>query len=314
MALALLQIVPSIIAQTKLDDCHDSRFPGLCCARYKTASDCLANAPTTGCQWASYGACVLGSEAPSAAPVPLFSADRYPTGVEQCSWLNWIADRTHSSSIAQAKEVVVQRIRTLSDAQWTAIGNGVIDAGLVRAIEAEVRSMNCTRDETLVARCVGLSDIGCQFRRFASNDSTVMYNKTDGAVASPPNHKVVAETAGVRVINVYCPPSSLELAFHTHTRLSFWISWGTSRGEIYWGYDGSKKFDQPLWDRKEGNTLRVMWNGPEWFHMIQEKEPDNAAAGNCATDKVPACPNGFKYRVELKLDDALEGHDMMVRR
>ena len=35
--------------------------------------------------------------------------------------------------------------------------------------------------------------------------------------------------------------------------------WGTSRGENYWGYDGTKKFDQPLWDRKEGNTLRVMW-------------------------------------------------------
>jgi len=245
---------------------------------------------------------------------PVFSADRYPTGAEQCSWLNWVADRAGDQSIEAAKAAIVRRIRTLSDDQWTAIGNGIIDAELIRAIEGEVLAMNCTRDTTLVPRCVGLSDIGCKFQKFASNDSTVMFNKTDGALASPPNHKVVAETDSVRVINVYCPASSLELAFHTHTRLSFWISWGSSRGETYWGYDGTKKFDQPLWDRKEKSTLRVMWNGPEWFHMIQEKEPDGAAPGNCPTDSAPDCPNGFKYRVELKLDDAFEGRGSVVSR
>jgi hypothetical protein len=129
--------------------------------------------------------------------------------------------------------------------------------------------MNCTRDLTRVARCVGLSDIGCEFKDFASNDSTVIFRKTDGAVASPPNHKVVAETLSIRVINVFCPPSSLEFAFHTHTRLSFWISWGTSRGETYWGFDGTTKFEQPLWDRKEKSSLRIMCEPPcnRTFHM-----------------------------------------------
>ena len=91
-------------------------------------------------------------------------------------------------------------------------------------------------------------------------------------------------------------------------RLSFWISWGTSRGERYWGYNGTALFDDDLWDGKEGNSLKVMWNGPEWFHMIEEKETDNLAPGNCDSDLAPECPNGFKYRVELKLDDALEHH------
>ena len=237
---------------------------------------------------------------------PIFSADRYPTGVEQCSWLNWIADRTGDASIGAVKAGVVRLLRSASDDIWTAIGNGIIDGALIHTIEKEVMSMNCTRNTTLVPRCVGLSDIGCEFQRFASNDSTVMFNKTDGAVASPPNHKVVLENDALRVINVYYPPSSLELAFHTHTRLSFWISWGAPRGEVYWGFDGTKKFDQPLWDRKAGSELHVMWNGPEWFHMIQEKEPDNQAPGNCPSDQAPACPNGFKYRVELKLDDVAE--------
>jgi len=52
----------------------------------------------------------------------------------------------------------------------------------------------------MVARCEGLSDVGCQFKDFASDDSTVIFNKTDGAVASPPNHKVVFETDEIRVV------------------------------------------------------------------------------------------------------------------
>mmetsp|Transcript_7471 Transcript_7471/g.19014 ORF Transcript_7471/g.19014 Transcript_7471/m.19014 type:complete len:218 (-) Transcript_7471:512-1165(-) len=152
------------------------------------------------------------------APVPQFSADRYPTGVDGCAWLNWIADRTHEDDLTVVKAGINTRINSMSTSEWEGIGNGIITSDLITTINEYITGMECERDATMVARCEGLSDVGCQFKDFASDDSTVIFNKTDGAVASPPNHKVVFETDEIRVIDVYCPPSSLELAFHTHTR------------------------------------------------------------------------------------------------
>jgi hypothetical protein len=70
----------------------------------------------------------LAQQAPVTAsrPRPIFAADRYPTGVEQCSWLNWIADRM-GGSIASAKQGVVDSLGTLSDDEWKTIGNDIID-------------------------------------------------------------------------------------------------------------------------------------------------------------------------------------------
>merc|ERR1712048_312386 len=192
---------------------------------------------------------------------------------------------------------------------WTSIGNGVLGTPIFDALERYIMNMSCHRNSSLVPTCTGLSDIGCQFQNFAANDSTVMFNKTDGAVASPPNHKVVAENDFIRVVNVYCPPGQLETAFHTHTRLSFWLYWGTDRGETYYRYDGKTAFDQPLWDRKSKPQLKIMWNGPEWFHLLFEKETEpylKQAPGNCPVELAPNCSNGFKYRVELKLNSQLD--------
>jgi hypothetical protein len=249
--------------------------------------------------------------------IPTFSADRYPTGVEQCSWLNWIADRTAQDDLDHVKEDLIKRVQSLSIKVWESIGNGVIHQPVFDHLAAFVRrNMTCERNRTVVKSCTGLSDIGCQFQDFAANDNSVIFNKTDGAGASPPNHKVVAENDQIRVVNVYCPSGDLETAFHTHTRLSFWLYWGVSRGETYFRYDGQTAFDEPLWDKKEKPTLKVMWNGPEWFHLLREKEAEpylQQAPGNCPADRAPDCPNGFKYRVELKLDPVLDnyGHSMI---
>ena len=93
---------------------------------------------------------------------------------------------------------------------------------------------------------------------------------------------------------MYCPLDSIEYRFHTHERLSFWVYYGVDRGEVvycsvlcalwfygmhcgvvgahttcgtaaqfdlflqvYYGYNGSKLFDAPLWDGKQAATLRV---------------------------------------------------------
>lgn len=60
--------------------------------------------------------------------------------------------------------------------------------------------------------------------------------------------------------------------------------------------------------------LPYRWNGPEWFHMIQENEPDTVAPGNCPSESAPNCPNGFKYRVELKLNESMEKHGYSLLR
>jgi len=246
---------------------------------------------------------------------PVFSADRYPTGIRECSWLNWIADRIHVDDMDSVKGHVVKSIQSLNTSQWEGIGNGIITASVITDITKYISNITCNRDSSMIGNCVGLSDIGCKFKKYAAHENSIIFNKTDGAVASPPNHKVLLENSQLRVINVYCPPASLELAFHTHTRLSFWISWGSSRGERYYGYNGTVLFDEPAWDRKEGSVLKVLFNGPEWFHMLEEKEPDDLAPGNCPTNKAPSCSNGFKYRVELKLDDLHENYGLsQVRR
>jgi len=230
-----------------------------------------------------------------------FSASRYPAGIEECSWLNWIADILHIDDMDSVKEHVVGSVQSLNTS-LESIGNGIITPSVVTEIGQHISKIACTRDHNLIGNCVGLSNIACMFKKYTADDDQVIFNKTDGAVASPPNHKVVFENDRVRVINAYCAPESPELAFHTHTRLSFWISWGTSRGERYYGYNGTALYNDSVWDRKEGSVLRVMFNGPEWFHMLEDKEPDNVAPGNCQTDKAPSCANGFKYRVELKLN------------
>lgn len=252
----------------------------------------------------------LTSAAPTRQlPTPQFSADRYPTGAQPCSWLNWIADRTGADSIESVRADLAHRIDSMGSDTWAkTLGNGVLDETFSHTLKSGIADIakSCVRDRTIIKRCEGITDIACKFQDYTADDTSIMYNKTDGAVASPPNHKVVFENSMVRVVNVYCPPASDEFAFHTHTRLSFWVYWGSSRGETMFGYNGTELFDQPLWDRQEPNTLKVMWNGPEWFHLIREKEPDTAAPGNCPVDQAPVCPNGFKYRVELKLNDALE--------
>ena len=49
---------------------------------------------------------------------------------------------------------------------------------------------SCARDRTIIKRCEGITDIACKFQDYTADDTSIMYNKTDGAVASPPNHKV----------------------------------------------------------------------------------------------------------------------------
>jgi hypothetical protein len=215
------------------------------------------------------------------------------------------------------KKKIIQSVDSLGSKTWDAIGNGVLTDGVFDAFRSHISRSSCVRNRTLVKTCEGLSDIGCQFKDFASNDSTVMFLKTDGAVASPPNHKVVAENGNIRVINVYCPPGKLETAFHTHTRLSFWITYGVPRGEIYHAFDGRISFDAPLWDRKTKPQLSIAWNGPEWFHLLEEKELGeylHSAPGNCPAAQAPNCSNGFKYRVELKLNPALDNYGMSLIR
>lgn len=253
-----------------------------------------------------------------ASPVNItYSADRYPTGVEECSWLNWIADRLNISDIEAVKKDIIRRVDSIDAKTWASIGNGVLSESVFESFRATVSAMSCARDRALVSSCKGLSDIGCQFKDFAANDSTVMFVKTDGAVASPPNHKVVAENSDIRVVNVYCPSGELETAFHTHTRLSFWITYGVPRGEIYHAFDGSISFNAPLWDRKTQPQLSIMWNGPEWFHLLEEKELGSyleSAPGNCPAELAPNCSNGFKYRVELKLNPALDNYGLSLLR
>jgi len=246
-----------------------------------------------------------------------YGPDRYPTGTEQCSWLNWIADRLGTDDIESAKKDIIQRVDSLGQSTWSDIGNGILNEGVFESFRMEISGMACSRNRTLVSSCVGLSDIACQFKSFAANDSTVMFNKTDGAVASPPNHKVVAENDYIRVINVYCPSGELETAFHTHTRLSFWITYGVPRGERYHAFDGRLAFDAPLWDRKTPPALGIAWNGPEWFHLLEEKELGSyleGAPGNCPAAIAPNCSNGFKYRVELKLNPALDNYGLTLLR
>lgn len=256
--------------------------------------------------------------APAAAAVNIsFSADRYPTGTEGCSWLNWIADRLNMDDIEAVKKDIISRVDSLGAQRWSSIGNGILTEGVFEAFRSHVSAMPCTRNRTLVRACTGLSDIGCQFKDFAANDSSLMFVKTDGAVASPPNHKVVAENDNVRVVNVYCPSGEVETAFHTHTRLSFWLSYGVDRGEKYHAFDGRIAFDAPLWDRKSQPKLSIMWNGPEWFHLLEEKELGSyleGAPGNCPAAQAPNCSNGFKYRVELKLNATLDNYGLSLLR
>ena len=147
----------------------------------------------------------VATAAAAAPPTPIFSADRYPTGADQCAWLNWIADRTGAEHLRDVKTDLAGKIDSVGLAGWQGIGNGILTADVIEAIKAEIQRMPCTRDPTMVARCEGLSDIGCKFKSFAASTSAQvltnpMFNKTDGAVASPPNHKVVFENDEVRVI------------------------------------------------------------------------------------------------------------------
>lgn len=258
--------------------------------------------------------CTLAHAAPANVT---FEADRYPTGAEECSWLNWIADRLDVDDMEAVKKTIISHVDSLGSQTWASIGNGVLTDDVFAAFRSHISASSCTRNRTLVKTCTGLSDIGCQFKDFASNDSTVMFLKTDGAVASPPNHKVVAENKHIRVVNVYCPSGKLETAFHTHTRLSFWMTYGVPRGEIYHAFDGRLAFDAPMWDRKTQPKLTIAWNGPEWFHLLEEKELGSyleSAPGNCPAAIAPNCSNGFKYRVELKLNPALDNYGLSLVR
>lgn len=125
---------------------------------------------------------------------------------------------------------------------WESLG---VPAATIKQITTYMagNTMNCSRDErsappyscevtafyhigcrrfSLLGGRQGLSDIGCQFSDFNS----VIFNKTDGAVASPPNHKVIAENDQVpssisRPQARACIPCSLWNAMHDgHPRLA----------------------------------------------------------------------------------------------
>jgi len=242
----------------------------------------------------------------AAAPDAIFGPDRYPTGAEDCTWLNWIADKTGQDDLELVKEDIIDRTMSIGIDRWVEMGNGVLDQHFFDMLAKAIRGMDCDRDATLVENCVGLSDVGCQFKAHAAKDRSTVFHKSDGGIACPSSHQMIEENDVVRVLNVYTPPGHREHAFHTHTRLSFWISYGVNRGETYWKFDGSVAFDTPIWDGSTASELRVSWNGPEWFHMTMMKETkpylEGQAPGNCPLELAPLnCTNGFKYRVELKL-------------
>ena len=78
--------------------------------------------------------------------VPPFSADRYPTGVDGCAWLNWIADRTHEDDLAVVKAGINTRINSMSTSEWEGIGNGIITSDLISTINDYITGMECERD------------------------------------------------------------------------------------------------------------------------------------------------------------------------
>jgi len=74
------------------------------------------------------------------------SADRYPTGVDGCAWLNWIADRTHEDDLTVVKAGINTRINSMSTSEWEGIGNGIITSDLITTINDYITGMECERD------------------------------------------------------------------------------------------------------------------------------------------------------------------------
>merc|ERR1711871_116440 len=57
-----------------------------------------------------------------ALPDPIFSADRYPTGTEECAWLNWIGNRQGMSSLEEIKSNLIGRVESLGMSTWESLG------------------------------------------------------------------------------------------------------------------------------------------------------------------------------------------------
>jgi hypothetical protein len=212
-----------------------------------------------------------------------------------CYWLQYVANKTGAPSLAAARATVVAALDTVPEASWTSF---LVPPDVMAQLKENITESACELD--------------------VASYPTLPYHdwKTseDGPNAAPLNHKVLAETDALRVVNVYGYPGSTE-AMHSHKWMSIFLQWGEASGLCIRQYNatGGVVHDsypclQTAPPYASPRALQGLFWLPQYLHgnyyYPQTNFPRNA---NCPLDRSPGKCDGFFIRVELKLNESLDG-------
>lgn len=215
-----------------------------------------------------------------------------------CNWLTRVAHAMNHTDIDAARAHVKGALDGLDDSTWAWLN-------VPRAVRSEI-------DASLAGdgRCTYNTTLAGNWPWRAWNDTCY-----DAVPVSPENHKILAQTDDLRVVNVYGPPETIE-EFHTHQRLSFFLHWGLDHcGSLFYDENYDVLNDEP---NQSGNAtdpatgepypmvLNLLWMDAQWLHAVYYKNWDgDLRCAQCPKDDAPAnCgpgKRGFFLRFELEI-------------
>lgn len=211
-------------------------------------------------------------------------------GMLVCPWLNHIALKMNYTSIGQSRSKVRGAINSLTASAWKAMR---IPKSLLLEISDNFTYTPCELEPE-------------KYRndpQFMWHPWSVGKDCLDGPSAAPANHKVIADTPHMRLLNVYAPALALE-TFHAHMRMSIFIVWGTPIAIKHHDEFNNVTADLPEWNGKDPKKLSIVWMHPEWLHAnFNKKSMGLSNAPNCPQNLAPTHCDGFMFRVELKLNE-----------
>jgi hypothetical protein len=135
-------------------------------------------------------------------PDPRFIDPSDPTinvGMTVCPWLNHIAMKMNFTSIDPARAAANTALDSLNTSEWADLR---IPTSMIDKIKANFTQTPCAFEPEKYQ-----DDENFRWHPWSVGDMCL-----DGPSAAPLNHKVIADNANARLLNVYAPALTLEVS------------------------------------------------------------------------------------------------------
>ena len=210
-----------------------------------------------------------------------------------CYWMQYVANKTGAASMEEVRSTVISAIESVPEDSWSKF---LLPPSVMKQLKTNITESECSLDVD--------SYPPLPFHDWKLGE--------DGPEAAPLNHKVLAETDAIRVVNVYGYPNEPEL-MHSHKWMSIFLQWGIDTSLCISQYDENYTVvhdSQPCPSATtEPRQLAGMFWLPQYLHSnFYYPQTANPRTANCPLEQSPHNCTGFFIRVEFKLGESLEGN------